>query len=261
MNRVMETRKVGSQAKPTGFLYWLWDWIKSLAIAVVLALIIKTTLVEAYKIPSGSMENTLLVGDFLLANKFIYGAKLPLLPYHLPALREPKQSDVIIFKYPGDGKTNYIKRLIATPGQTVEIRNKKVFVDGKEFPFPSHGKFDAGSILPHYPGGLYAPFSFNQFEGSTAYNRDNFGPFTVPPGALFVMGDNRDNSFDSRFWGTVPRKNVMGKALVIHWSWERDDGDPQVDWARPWTLPIVLVHDLLHLPSRVRWGRLAHLIG
>jgi len=261
MNRVMENKKVGSQTKPTGFLYWLWDWIKSLAIAVVLALIIKTTLVEAYKIPSGSMENTLLVGDFLLANKFIYGAKLPLLPYHLPALREPKPGDVIIFKYPGDGKTNYIKRLIATSGQTVEIRNKTVFVDGQEFAMPQHGKQDFGPMLPHFSGGPYAPFSFNQFEGNTAYNRDNLGPYTVPPGYFFVMGDNRDNSFDSRFWGPVPRKNVMGKALVIHWSWERDDGDPQVEWSRPWSLPVVLAHDLFNLPARVRWGRLANLIN
>ncbi len=248
------------QTKPSGFWYGLWDWIKSLAIAIVLALVIKTTLVEAYKIPSGSMEDTLLVGDFLLANKFLYGAKLPLLPYRLPALREPEAGDVIIFKYPGDGKTNYIKRLIALPGQRVEIRNKRVFVNGKAVPLPPHGKVDPGPILPHYPNGPCAPFSFNQFDGQSAYNRDNFGPYTVPKDSLFVMGDNRDNSFDSRFWGPVPRKNVMGKALIIHWSWNRAEGDPQVDWARPWTLATTLLYDLFHLPTRVRWGRLAHLI-
>lgn len=249
------------QPKPGGFWYGVWDWVKSLAIAIVLALVIKTTLVEAYKIPSGSMENTLLVGDFLLANKFLYGAKLPILPYHLPALREPKPGDVIIFKYPGDGKTNYIKRLIAVGGQTVEIINKRVYVDGKALSLPSHGKTDPGPILPHFPGGSFAPFSFNQFDGSTAYNRDNFGPFTVPKGGLFVMGDNRDNSFDSRFWGPVPRELVMGKALVIHWSWERSDGDPEISLAKPWTVGTVLAYDLFHLPSRVRWGRLAHLIN
>lgn len=249
------------QPKPGGFWYGVWDWVKSLAIAIVLALVIKTTLVEAYKIPSGSMENTLLVGDFLLANKFLYGAKLPILPYHLPALREPKPGDVIIFKYPGDGKTNYIKRLVATEGQTVEIVNKRVFVDGKALSLPSHGKTDPGPILPHFPGGPSAPFSFNQFDGSSAYNRDNFGPYTVPKGGLFVMGDNRDNSFDSRFWGPVPRENLMGKALVIHWSWERSDGDPEINLAKPWTVGTVLAYDLFHLPSRVRWGRLANLIN
>ena len=257
----MENRKIGSQSKSGGIWNWLWDWIKSLAIAVVLALIIKTTLVEAYKIPSGSMEETLLVGDFLLANKFLYGAKLPLLPYHLPALREPKPGDVIIFKYPGDGKTNYIKRLIAIPCQTIEVRNKKVFVNGKEYPFPLHGKLEPGPILPHYRGGDFAPFSFNQFDGNSAYNRDNFGPYKIPPNTLFVMGDNRDNSFDSRFWGPVPRNLVMGKALVIHWSWEREPGDPQMEWSKPWTLAWVLAHDLFHLPTRVRWSRLAHLIN
>jgi signal peptidase I len=249
------------EPQPGGFWYGVWDWVKSLAIAIVLALVIKTTLVEAYKIPSGSMENTLLVGDFLLANKFLYGAKLPILPYHLPALREPKPGDVIIFKYPGDGKTNYIKRLIAVAGQTVKIVNKRVYVDGKALSLPRYGKTDPGPILPHFPGGPYAPFSFSQFDGSSAYNRDNFGPFTVPPGGLFVMGDNRDNSFDSRFWGPVPRGNVMGKALVIHWSWERSDGDPEIDLAKPWTVGTVLAYDLLHIPVRVRWGRLAHLIN
>lgn len=259
MSRAYEGKT--NQPKPGGFWYGVWDWIKSLAIAIVLALVIKTTLVEAYKIPSGSMENTLLVGDFLLANKFLYGAKLPLLPYHLPALREPVPGDVIIFKYPGDGKTNYIKRLVATEGQKVKIVNKRVFVDGKAISLPPHGKTDPGPILPHFPGGPHAPFSFNQFDGASAYNRDNFGPYTVPKGRLFVMGDNRDNSFDSRFWGPVPRELVMGKALVIHWSWERSDGDPEVNLAKPWTVGTVLVYDLFHLPARVRWGRLANLIN
>src|SRR3989304_5844030 len=153
MKKAYEGKKVMPQ--PGGFWYGVWDWVKSLAIAIVLALVIKTTLVEAYKIPSGSMENTLLVGDFLLANKFLYGAKLPLLPYHLPALREPVPGDVIIFKYPGDRKTNYIKRLVATGGQTVEIVNKRVFVDGKALSLPSHGKTDPGPVLPHFPGSVF----------------------------------------------------------------------------------------------------------
>src|SRR3990170_6834573 len=110
------------------------EYAESLIIALILALIIKTSLVEAYKIPSGSMEDTLLVGDFLLANKFIYGSKIPLVDAHLPAVREPRPGDVIIFKFPLNPRQNYIKRLIATGGQTVQIRDKQVFVDGKLFP-------------------------------------------------------------------------------------------------------------------------------
>src|SRR3972149_8424519 len=118
----------------------LRDYAESLIVALILALIIKTSLVEAYKIPSGSMEDTLLVGDFLLANKFIYGSKIPLIDVRLPAIREPKPGDVIIFKFPGNLKQNYIKRLIATEGQTVEIKNKQVLVDGKPLADPPHVK-------------------------------------------------------------------------------------------------------------------------
>ena len=183
----------------------LREYAESLVIALILALIIKTSLVEAYKIPSGSMEDTLLVGDFLLANKFIYGSKIPLIDAHLPAVREPKPGDVIIFKFPLNLKQNYIKRLIATQGQTVEIKNKQVFVDGKLVSLPAKGKYT--DPIPHTPG------------------RDNFGPVTVPPGKLFVMGDNRDNSYDSRFWGFLDRKLVLGKAMILHWSWNPDAED------------------------------------
>src|SRR5574341_2064559 len=118
----------------------VWDNFKQILFAVVLALLIKTSIVEAYKIPSQSMEDTLLVGDFLLANKFIYGARVPLIDVHLPAIREPKSGDIIIFKFPGNLKQNYIKRLIATEGQVLEIRDKKVYVDGKLFSDPPHSK-------------------------------------------------------------------------------------------------------------------------
>src|SRR3990172_4426998 len=140
------------------------EYAESLIIALILALIIKTSLVEAYKIPSGSMEDTLLIGDFLLANKFIYGSKIPLIDAHLPAVREPQPGDVIIFKFPLNLKQNYIKRLIAVGGQTVEIRDKEVLVDGKPLPLPPHGKITETGFTP---------------------GRDNFGPVTVPAGKLF----------------------------------------------------------------------------
>ncbi len=157
-------------------------------------------------------------GDYLLADMIIY------------RYADPSSENLMIFKYPGDGETDYVKRVIAIPDQMVEIVNKRVFVDGKEFPLPPGGKFELGPVLPHYPGGAYAPFSFNPFDAYTAYNRDNFGPYKVPPDSFFVMGDNRDNSFDSRFWGPVPRKLIIGKAAIKYWSW--DNASHRVRWER-----------------------------
>ncbi len=219
------------------------DYLESLIVALILALIIKTSLVEAYKIPSGSMEDTLLVGDFLLANKFIYGSKVPLIDVHLPAIREPKPGDIIIFKFPGNLKQNYIKRLIATEGQVLEIRDKEVYVDGKLFPDPAHSKH-----TDQTPSSLGNP------------HRDNFGPYRVPKGYLFVMGDNRDNSYDSRFWGPLDRKLVLGKALIIHWSWKKDEQAPHMDLGNPLSIPHSIGYNIWHFPERVRWGRIGNLI-
>lgn len=215
------------------------DYLESLIVALILALIIKTSLVEAYKIPSGSMEDTLLVGDFLLANKFIYGSKVPLIDVRLPAIREPKAGDIIIFKFPGNLKQNYIKRLVATEGQVVEIRNKQVFVDGKFFQDPLHAKHTDNT---------------NSTMGNP--NRDNFGPYRVPKGYLFVMGDNRDNSYDSRFWGPLDRKLVLGKAMILHWSWKKDDRAPDVSLRNPLSFPHSIAYNIWHFPDRVRWNRI-----
>ncbi len=219
------------------------DYLESLIVALILALIIKTSLVEAYKIPSGSMEDTLLVGDFLLANKFIYGSKVPLIDVRLPAIREPKPGDVIIFKFPGNLKQNYIKRLIATEGQVVEIKNKQVYVDGKLLADPPHVK---------HTDNINSPI------GNP--NRDNFGPYRVPKGYLFVMGDNRDNSYDSRFWGPLDRKLVLGKAMILHWSWKKDDQAPDVSFSNPLSLPHSIGYNIWHFPDRVRWNRIGSLI-
>jgi len=225
----------------------LWEYVKSLGIALILAICIKTSIVEAYKIPSKSMEDTLLVGDFLLANKFLYGARLPipLVDVRLPAIRDPEQGDIIIFNFPKDSTTKYIKRCIAVGGQTVEIRNKVVFVDGKRYENPDLVKFeDANRVAP-------APQS----------PRDNYGPITVPPGYLFMMGDNRDSSYDSRFWGFVPRNFVLGKAMVIHWSWGTDPNAPNWGWSDPISIGKALVYNIFHFFSRVRWSRLASVIA
>jgi signal peptidase I len=245
-----DARGAGSRsgaAVPAGDRFW--EFIKQMAIALVLALCIKTSIVEAYKIPSGSMEDTLLVGDFLLANKFIYGSRLPIpfLDVHLPDFRDPRPGDVIIFKYPLDPSVNYIKRCIAVGGQTVEIRNKEVFVDGQKIPLPEHGKYEAGDPMAH-------PF------GRQMGSRDNMPPLRVPQDSLFVMGDNRDRSSDSRFWGFVPRENVLGKAMIVHWSWQDDPQAPETSWREPFSYARSVAYNVVHFPKRVRWGRLFQII-
>src|SRR3990172_6081971 len=222
------------------------DYLESLIVALILALIIKTSLVEAYKIPSGSMEDTLLVGDFLLANKFIYGSKIPLIDVRLPAIREPKPGDVIIFKFPGNLKQNYIKRLIATEGQVVEIKNKQKKKKKKRLKKKKNFK----APPPH----VKHTDNTNSPIGNP--NRDNFGPYRVPKGFLFAMGDNRDNSYDSRFWGPLDRKLVLGKAMILHWSWKKDDHAPEMTLSNPLSIPHSIAYNIWHFPDRVRWNRI-----
>ncbi|WP_028585668.1 signal peptidase I [Desulfogranum mediterraneum] len=176
--------------------------LEAIVIAVILALFIRTFIVQAFKIPSGSMLPTLQIGDHILVNKFIYGVKVPFSGKVLVPVKDPQQDDIIVFKYPKDPKLDYIKRVIGVAGDTVEIRNKKVFVNGQPY-VDSHGVFRDVNVLSALAG-----------------PRDNYGPKTVPPGKLLVMGDNRDNSFDGRFWGFVDLEAVRGKAFLVYWSWD-----------------------------------------
>lgn len=232
----------------------VWDNFKQILFAVVLALLIKTSIVEAYKIPSQSMENTLLVGDFLLANKFIYGARIPLVNWRFPAIREPEPGDVVIFIFPGDGVTKYIKRCVAVGGDTVLVKDKELFVNGEAFPDDKIAKYidttpnGEPMIQPRRPGGLDS--------------RDNFGPFVVPKDCFFMMGDSRDNSYDSRYWGAVHRDLVLGEAMVIHWSWEEDQHpSPDVSVSDPLSVPRLFLYNTVHFFQKVRWGRLFHAIS
>ncbi|MEE8417190.1 MAG: signal peptidase I [candidate division Zixibacteria bacterium] len=228
-----------------------WDWTKSLGVALILALMIKTSVVEAYKIPSSSMEETLLVGDFLLANKFIYGMRLPIpfVDIKLPALADPKPGDIIIFKYPKDPSQNYIKRCVAVEGQKLRIIDKQLFIDGKPVPLPEHAKFEDYRLIPGRDNGTWG----RNF-------RDNMATIEVPEGMLFMMGDNRDNSSDSRFWGFLDRKLVLGEAMIIHWSWAPDDNAPRISSTDPLSYIKSIAYNIYHLPDRVRWGRLASII-
>ncbi|MGQ9500341.1 MAG: signal peptidase I [Dissulfurimicrobium sp.] len=190
----------------------IWEYAQAILIAIVLALIIRTFVVQAFKIPSGSMIQTLLIGDHLLVNKFIYGIRNPLNQELWIKGEKPKRGDVIVFIYPIDPSKDFIKRIVGTEGDTIEIINKKVYVNGNIFPDPPGAQHTDPRILP----GSISP-------------RDNMGPIVVPKDSLFVMGDNRDQSYDSRFWGFVPVKNVKGKAFIIYWSWNSEDFRPRFD--------------------------------
>jgi signal peptidase I len=193
--------------------------IEALVIAVFLALLIRTFVIQAFKIPSGSMENTLLVGDYILVNKFIFGVKLPFTDITVVPIKDPKKGDVIVFKFPKDPSKDYIKRVIAVGGDTLKIKDKKVYVNG-ELQKNDFAKFIDPRILS-------GPTRFGQVDS----HRDNFGPITVPEGKLFMMGDNRDSSNDSRFWGFVDKSAVRGRAILIYWSWDKDK-KTKVRWSR-----------------------------
>lgn len=252
------TTKAGKPSPGAG----MWDNLKQILIAVVMALVIKTSIVEAYKIPSSSMEDTLLIGDFLLANKFVYGSRLPLIGLRLPAIHEPRRGDIVIFTWPGDGVTKYIKRCVAVPGDTLEVRDTLLLVNGVAEPRPLHSKFidsDASGVHNTKP---------RMADGHDS--RDFFGPYVVPANSYFMMGDNRDNSYDSRYWGPVGRDAILGEAMLVHWSWhEPVPGDPDykqlaspdVSVTDPLSVPRLFVFNIVHFFEKVRWERLFHLIS
>jgi len=190
----------------------LQEYIEAIILAIVIAFFIRTFVIQAYKIPSGSMKPTLLIGDHILVSKFNYGIKLPLIRSTLLPIGTPKRGDIVVFIYPEDRSKDFIKRLIGVPGDTIEIRDKKILINGLPYK-DEHGVYVDHMIIP----GSVQP-------------RDNFGPVTVPEKKLFVMGDNRDESYDSRFWGMVDQRDVLGKALIIYWSWNGEDRD--VRWNR-----------------------------
>ncbi|MEJ2662294.1 MAG: signal peptidase I [Desulfobacteraceae bacterium] len=181
--------------------------VEALVIAIILALFIRAFVVQAFKIPSGSMQNTLLIGDYILVNKFIYGVKIPFTEITVIPVKEPKKGDIIVFKYPDDPSKDFIKRVVAVGGDTVEIREKKVSVNGKP------------EINKHAIHSDPRVFDDPHLYTLEMLKRDNKAPLKVPEGKLFVMGDNRDESNDSRFWGLVNVSAVRGKAFIIYWSW------------------------------------------
>jgi len=221
-------------------LRFLWEWAKSFQLAVLLFLVIRALVVEAFKIPSGSMEGTLLVGDFLLVNKLVYGAEVPFAGKRLPAVRSPARGDVIVFQWPSDPSKNFVKRLVGIPGDTLSMNEGMLFRNGV--------RLQESYVRHTDPGADPAPDDFRwqrdylvrTAEASSSYHpsRNNWGPLVVPARHLFVLGDNRDNSLDSRYWGFVPDSLVRGQPMVVYYSYAPDSS------AR------------LDFLSRVRWHRL-----
>ena len=187
------------------------EYGQALLVALLLALFIRSFIVQAFKIPSGSMLPTLQIGDHILVNKFIYGVRLPFLGTEVLRVGEPHRGDVIVFIYPEDPQKDFIKRVVGVGGDVVEVRSKRLYVNGEPVSDP-HAHFAEGR------------------SGREVSPRDNFGPFTLPQGNVFVMGDNRDRSYDSRFWGSVSLDKVKGKAFLIYWSW--DGADRWARWER-----------------------------
>jgi signal peptidase I len=213
------------------------EYTESIVIAVVLALVIRTFVVQAFKIPSGSMEDTLLIGDHILVNKLSYGLQIPFLNTKIRLfglMGDPDRGDIIVFPYPRDPSRDFIKRVVGLPGERVEVRNHHAYINGEPLKEP-YVKLDER-----------APTQPSRYS--------HWGPEVVPPGKLFVMGDNRDNSADGRDWGFLDSSQVKGRAFIIYWSW--DGSEPKVFWLGHIPIP----NPKAVLLDGIRWGRIAKLL-
>jgi len=224
------------------------EWYESLLVAGIFVLFVRTFVVQTYQVPTGSMEKTILVGDHLLVNKFAYAPRLAgwakLFPY-----RDVHRGDIVVFKKPGDDVNPgnvLVKRAVAGPGETVLVRDKALFVDGK----PADGPGVQHSDPEVYPNDPAIP--------DMARRRDQFGPFVVPLNSWFGMGDNRDNSLDSRYWGAIPRENIFGRPTILYWSYEAEPN------SHVWHGPAAKIRQLadvaIHFFSRTRWNRMFRLV-
>ena len=201
------------------------EFAEIIVLALFIALIFKTLVIQTYKIPSESMTPTLYPGDQILVSKCSYGIPIPFSDISVPGFRTPHRGDVVVFKFPLDHRVHYIKRLVGLPGDTIEIKNKVLYVNGEEY-VVAEAQFIDPMVMP-----------------GAVSRRDNYGPITVPPGALFMMGDNRDNSNDSRFWGLVDEDELIGRTVMIYWSWDRNNDN------------------FFATCSHIRWDRIGTILG
>ncbi len=203
------------------------EYVEAFAVALLIALVVRTFVIQAFKIPSSSMEDTLLVGDHIFVNKFVYGYHIPYTRGRVAEFRKPVRGDIIVFVFPEDPSKDFIKRVVGIPGDIVEVRQKQLYVNGRPVEEP---------YTRYADGPAMNPFS----------TRDRMPPRKVPAHQYFVMGDNRDRSYDSRFWGFVSEDAIIGKALFIYFS---------VDWSQP-----VRWYEAWKYPRFVRWDRLGHML-
>jgi signal peptidase I len=228
------------------FATWLWEWTKSILVALVIWFFLRTFLVEAFRIPSGSMENTLLVGDFLFVNKALYGAEVPLIHAHLPAVREPRHNDILVFDSVEEDGLKVVKRLIGMPGDTLAMESGQLIRNGRRInePYALHTdptlsadplqrekmrEWQVKHLVERSPDG-YRP------------DLQDWGPIVVPADSFFMMGDNRDSSYDGRYWGFLPRQNVRGRPLLIYYSYDQTSWRPlpfftATRWRRIFSVP------------------------
>jgi len=217
------------------------EYYEAILVAFILALFVRTFVFENFKIPSGSMEDNLLVGDHLVVNKFIFGpGPFRILDFVMPH-REPRRGDVVVFKFPENPRRDFIKRCIGIAGDTIEIRRKQLYLNGVKQDEP---------YVVHKDPQVWGP---GMGVPARLRNRDNFGPYTVPPDSIFCLGDNRDNSLDSRFWGSVPMDHVKGRAVLIYWSYEAKRNDWQ--WRGFGHRFKQLAGVFTHFFTRTRWER------
>ncbi len=211
----------------------LWrEYLETAVIALVAAVLLRIFVVSAYRVNSASMEDTLLTGDYIFVNKLAYDFG-----------SDPKTGDIIVFKYPNNPDKDFIKRIVAGPNQTVQVADKVLYVDGEVAAIPEDSKHIDKRIIP----------------GDLSF-RDNFGPYVVPPDQYFVVGDNRDDSRDSRFWGAVSRDYIKGKAIFVYYSWAPTDNPP--GWDFPYIIDLVrwVGHGIYNFPTHVRWDRIGTVI-
>ncbi len=237
-----ETQPAAGTAAPAGkgFGRWLWEWVKSIAVALVIWFVLRALLVEAFRIPSSSMERTLLVGDFLFVNKALYGAEVPLIHTKLPAFREPVRGDIVVFDSRTQEGVKVVKRLVGMPGDTLEMRQGVLLRNDEpqSEPYIQHTDSLADPADPEMRLWQMAYLLPDVDRQTYRPSRDNWGPLLVPPGQYFVMGDNRDNSYDSRYWGFVDRRVIRGRPLFVYYSFDHDS------WR---ALPFL---------TAIRWGRI-----
>jgi signal peptidase I len=238
-----ESRRTESIRGAGGAGRWLWEWTKSIVIAFALFLVIRTFIVEAFRIPTGSMENTLLVGDFLLVNKAVYGAQVPGTGIRMPAFEEPRRGDIVVFTPPHEPRKNYVKRLIGLPGDTLMMQGKVLHLNGR--PQVEEYSHHADPHDVFHPNMNWQREYLLERADNSGYRptRDNWGPIVVPADSYFMLGDNRDDSEDSRYWGFVDASAVKGQPLFIYYSF-----NPKTLRPFPWF-------------TEIRWNRIGGAIN